>query len=372
MVAVVDKSAQFLDTFWKLARDKNIPDRWLIRRHDLDRLEEAMREQNLEVRLRVLKRMEPFMQCYPPYCYYVARTQQALGQLSAAADTYGRLVELGTGHFRKDDMLAAGLANRAAILEYLQQPSAVETAAEALQYSTEVWEVNLLCARVLQRHGRIEAAEDAILRNLDVDLERKQSRISLLALYYHAKNTKKLSAQLGNVEVVRSVPVPVLLRCAGLLGAAKLPEPVISHLTSSLYGVFDLHFGLDDFVFRATPAWQMQTARITMKSGDQDHRLPRRLISKGYFEGRFPRILELGNPLKPVTDVRSVTLVLKYPETSEIRIHLRRQSVFVLTGTPANRTETKNNPRWLLPGHRFRIAAIQVGNTNLTFVDRPE
>lgn len=40
MTAVVDKSVKFLDTSWKMARDKQIPDRWLVRSDDLDRLEE--------------------------------------------------------------------------------------------------------------------------------------------------------------------------------------------------------------------------------------------------------------------------------------------------------------------------------------------
>ena len=60
--SVTEKSSNFLDTFWKLARRKQIPDRWLVRGDDLDALEAAQHEQNPEVRLRILKRMEPYMQ----------------------------------------------------------------------------------------------------------------------------------------------------------------------------------------------------------------------------------------------------------------------------------------------------------------------
>src|SRR5690606_39106291 len=123
----------------------------------------AMREPRAEVRLRVLKRMEPFMEAFPPYWYYVARTQQELGQLFAALNTYDKVVELGAGHFRKDDMLATSLANRAGIQDFLQQPSAGETAEKALTYSTDVWETNLICSQVLTHHQRYAAAEDAIL-----------------------------------------------------------------------------------------------------------------------------------------------------------------------------------------------------------------
>ncbi|HID24127.1 MAG TPA: hypothetical protein EYP14_17240, partial [Planctomycetaceae bacterium] len=181
--ALVDKSSAFLDTFWKLAKKRSIPDRWLVRGDDLDRLEEAVCESDPAVRLRILKRMERFMECYPPYWYHVARTQQALGQLLAASDTYERLVDLGAGHFRKDDMLASALANRAIIQEYLEEPDAAKTAREALQFSTGVWEANLMCAYVLLRHGLRDEAEDAILRNLDVGLEEDRSLVALLSLY---------------------------------------------------------------------------------------------------------------------------------------------------------------------------------------------
>ena len=137
--AVVNKSSHFLDTFWKMTRKKQIPDRWLVRNTDLDKLEAAMQEPDAQVRLRVLKRMEQFMECYPPYWYYVARTQQALGQLSSAAITYGRMQTLETGHFRKDEMLAAGLANRAMIQNYLGQADAAQTARTAIKHSTDAW-----------------------------------------------------------------------------------------------------------------------------------------------------------------------------------------------------------------------------------------
>ena len=131
LMAFTEKSGQFLDTFWKLARDRKIPDRWLIRNQDLHNLEKAMQEHDPSIRLRVLKRMQDFMVCFPPYWYYVARTQQALGRLACAAEGYERLVKVGQGHFRKDEMLAAGLANRAMILDYLRQPGAVDTALKA-------------------------------------------------------------------------------------------------------------------------------------------------------------------------------------------------------------------------------------------------
>lgn len=325
MGAVVDKSSRFLDTFWKLAQKKNIPDHWLVRGDDLDKLEEAVRDPDPVVRLRVLKRMEHFMECYPPYWYYVARTQQALGQLFAATATYERLADLGVGHFRNDQMLAASLANLAVIQEYLQQPGAAKTAAEALRYSTSVWEVNLMCAGVLAQHGELAAAEDAILRNLDVDLEREQSVVALLSLYYGSDNNEKLLIWLNVPAVVRDAPVPVLLRCAAKLDPKALPEPLVQHIASSLRAYPDLHFGPDDLVIVATPGWKLEQAKLSAQAGP--HRFDRPSLERtrdGEWLVRFRGVLDLGSQIKPEsTQLQAVAMALEYPGLPQILLSLR-------------------------------------------------
>ena len=280
MTALVDKSSQFLDTFWKMAQKNNIPDRWLVRGNDLNQLEEAIRESDLEVRMRVLKRMERFMECYPPYWYHVARTQQALGQLFAAANTYDKLANLAAGHFRKDEMLAAGLANRAAIQEYLRQPAAVRTASEALQFSTDVWQANLMCAQVLERHGMLARAEDAILRNLDVNLEREQSSVALLSLYFHSNNVEKLTARLNTPSFIRDVPVRVLVQCATKFPDAKLPDEARRRITQSLHAYVDRSIGRDHFVILAKPDWHLEEAQIALQLAGQRFEHPQLVWSK--------------------------------------------------------------------------------------------
>jgi len=323
MAGVVDKSSLFLDTFWKLARKRNIPDRWLVRSSDLDELEEAMRERDCVVRLRVLKRMENFMECYPPYWYYVGRTQQALGQLFAAEKTYAKLIEVGGGHFRRDEMLAAGAANQAVIQDYLQQRSAPETAAESLTYSTDVWEVNLVSARVLQRHDRVDEAEDAVLRNLDTDLERRQSLVCLLSLYYHSGNVRSLSERLSDAEVVRTIPADVLLQCAALLGREKLPGVAAYQISASLYGRPDRNFGRDEFVVRASGNWRLHTAEAKLVMGNRVLVQPRLSNSKGNFELRFRGVSENSRSAKlDAGHERPIILVLTYPGAREFRMAL--------------------------------------------------
>jgi hypothetical protein len=320
--AVVQKSSQFLDTFWQMSQKKNIPDRWLVRADDLDVLEQAMQEQDAEVRLRVLKRMESFMEAYPPYWYYLGRTQQELGQLFAAEATYDYLAELGRGHFRKDDMLATGLANKAAIQDYLHQPGAADTALKSLEFSTDVWEANLVCARILQRHQKYAAAEDAILRNLDVDLERAQSQVFLVSLYETSNQREKLLKLLDDQHIIAAIPAPVLLRCAVRLGPETTPPHVLAAVTASLEGQPRVLFGPDDFVLKASPAWMLHIATIEVRYNDEVLVSPEVTAGNNSYQLRYSGRFEWGNPLGTSSPPQAFDVHVSYPDGTVIQLAL--------------------------------------------------
>ncbi len=358
IVAFVDKSSLFLDTFWKLARKRGIPDQWLIRGADLDQLAAAINEPRPDVRLRVLKRMERFMECYPPYWYYVARTQQALGQFPEALESYHHLTSLGDQYFRKDEMLAAAFANQALIEDYLQQPSAVETARRALDYSTECWEVNLMCGVLLLKRGHIAEAEDAILRNLDVNLEAQQSLVALLAVYHVSSDTRKLVDRLSKPAIAKSIPAPLLLECVGVLGTGNIPEATLAQVLGSLKADVDHHFGLDDLRVDAGPLWQLDRAKISLSVGGKSMGEPAVSVDSEKYKVRFARVAELGSPLQPSAMTEPLILTVKYPETETLRIHLQEVSSRTLKTLL---DEGDSTLRWpVLSGREYRIVAVDL------------
>lgn len=366
MTSVVEKSSQFLDVSWKMARHKHIPDRWLVRNDDLDKLEQAQHEADPGVRLRVLKRMEGFMECYPPYLYYVARTQQAMGQLFAASETYEKLVALGEGHFRKDEMLAAGMANRAIIQSFLSQPAAAETARRAMDYSSEAWEANLICASVLKKYGRFDDAEDAILRNLDVNLERHQSRVALLGLYYTSDKTDKLAAALQDPDWVKDIPARQLLLCAAKIGQKDLPLVVSDQLTTSLQGTPRLNIGRDDFVVAVSPTWQIQNAAVALHWGDQTFSNPRVTNGRDSVLLSFDGVAEWGTPLTATHDRTDVSLSIKYPDSPPIKLVLKAN------GDSAKSLDITNLK---LVGRRhplYHVVALEQNDTRLSLLPSHE
>ncbi len=346
---LVEKSLRFLDVSWKMARDKQIPDRWLVRGDDLDKLEEVCKEPNPEIRLRVLKRMEPFMECYPPYWYYVARTEQALGKLPVAANTFHRMAQLGEGHFRKDEMLSAGLANRALILSYLSDPEAPATARKALAYSQEVWEANLICAAVLQRNRDYDDAEDAILRNIDVDLEKNQSHQALVSLYYDSDNREKLAAQLSDLQVVRTLPAVTLARCASKLGAADSPVLLTQVMERSLQAMPRYNLGKDDLVIQATSNWQLDRAtRIRLAWGDGAFINPRMSLQGDAVVATFEGIGELNGR----TDLTELALTMEYQDAPPLTITLALPPAESTTETGTSLFAARRTPVYRVAGYQ--------------------
>lgn len=373
ITAVVDKSSKFLDTFWKLTQSRNIPDRWLVRGNDLNDLTEAVQEADLEKRLRILKRMEPFMECYPPYWYYLARTQQGLGDFAAASATYENLADLGHGHFRRDDMMAAALANLAVIRTFLKQPHSDRSARQALAHSPDVWQANLMAAQVLEQHGEIGDAEDAILRNIDVDLETTRSTIALVGMYYRQHRTDKLAQALANEELLRSLPILSLMQAAAELARTHpVPPETIQRIRTSLRVAVEPKFGDDDLVIACDPVWQSNLAAVAVAFPGHAVTSPpvRHSSIETHASGetviRFRGVVDGGNPLRPsAPQLVGTMLVFEYSSSPA-----QPQPLIVILGVPAQKAvlaDQATAPWWTAASPaevRYGSARLDLINAN--------
>ncbi len=316
---LMSRSSTFLDSFWKLSRKNEIPDRWLLRDQDLDQLSDTLEEKDPERRLRMLARLERFMECYPPYWYYVARTQQQLGRNDDAVKTFERLSEIGRGHFRQDDMLASSMANMALIQESQKNPDAPRTAARAFDYSTRNWEANLVCAWVLGRHEEYRDAEDLILCNMDDQLETDQSTIALVSLYFHSGDKNKLKNVLEDTAIVRRIPIPGLLLCARLLGRDNLPRGAETYLASTLTAVPRSSGRMNAISVAASRGWKLNDAEASISDGSHKFQYAgHRAIEEG-LEVSFTPSLESRSDGEMGQTLR---MTLRYPSTPPIQIVL--------------------------------------------------
>lgn len=369
---LMSRSSTFLDSFWRLSQKNNIPDQWLIRDQDLDQLSRVLRERDGVQRLRMLGRLERFMECYPPYWYYVARTQQQLGQTEDALKTYQRLTEIGRGHFRQDDMLASCMANTALLQELTGNPEAAQTAAKVSDYSIRNWESNLICAWVLGRHQNFDDAEELILCNLDEDQEAGQSRVALVSLFYHSENKSKLATLLNDPGVVREVPIPGLLLCAKLLGNNKMPENAQMYLASTLSASVRRVGRGNAITLAAAPGWKIQDAQPEVVSGASAFHAVGYRPGAGGIHADF--VTEASDEQQP--EGRAIRVTLNYPGTPAIHITLNpptrptNQSLLPQR-VPFLGGQSPNSRLSLAPrgSQRYEIGAIELDGLRISFHD---
>ena len=314
--SVTQKSTLFLDTFWTLARRRGIPDAWLVRGGDLDRLADAVRDPTDITRLRRLVRLEPYLTAYPPYWYHLARTQQAVGEFDAAIATYARLSDLEDGQFRIDGMLAAAETNWALLLDAAGDPAAPTIATRALTRSADVWQANLAAAGILERHGRVAEAEDALLRNVDADLERSLSQTFRLAMLARHDRTGRLSELLADPAVIADVPAPALLRCS-LESGGIAPTPVVQRLARSIAAYPRPGFGSDDLIVTADEGWNLPRAQFRFPTRSVAIARPEIAPVRGGHAVRFASI-DL-----PAVD-EEVNVELSYPDGTRLVVTFQR------------------------------------------------
>jgi hypothetical protein len=376
--SLMTRSSSFLDSFWKLSRKNEIPDRWLLRDQDLDKLGEALAVENPEVRLRSLRRLERFMECYPPYWYYIARAQQQLGETSAAADTFRRLTEIGQGHFRQDDMLASSMANLALIEESTGDGNAAATALRAFDYSTGNWEANLVCAWILSRHGRHSEAEELILCNVDEQLEVEQSTVALVSLYFHSQNRRQLKGMLADAAVLRRIPVPGLLLCARMLGPDELPRTALEHLSTSLSAVPRANGRGNSIAVAAAVAWKLSDASAVISDGSRTFEYAGHRETADGMEASFSPSLSSAPTGPPGETLR---MTLRYPGTPRIELMLAEESA-AADGDRGQRRNSGLLPSFIpgltgpgaaagagfrgAPDRLYRIREIEVAGTRLS------
>lgn len=369
---LMSRSSAFLDSFWRLSQKNSIPDRWLIRDQDLDQLAHVLGEREPAPRLRMLKRMERFMECYPPYWYYVARTQQQMGLADEALETYQRLTDIGSGHFRQDDMLATSMANMALLQELQGNPDAARTAMRVMDYSVRNWESNLICAWVLGRHSRFDDAEELIFCNLDEDQETSQSRVALVSLYYHSDNKTKLAGLLNDPAVVQDVPIPGLLLCAKSLGAEAMPENARNYLASTLSATVRRAARGNTITLAAASAWKIQDARPEVVSGDEQFR------SAGYRPGTKGVNADFVNlpTEEPADESQRIRVTLNYPGTPAIHITMNPESsqtrnrFLPAPGRfPGQSIHSRLTPVFSRNDVRYSIGQIELDGLRLSFQD---
>ena len=159
-----------------------------------------------------------------------------------------------------------------------------------------------------------------------MNLERSQSRVALLGLYYSTDNRAKLAEQLQDPDWVKDIPARQLVMIAAKIGQKDLPLPVVDQLSTSLQATPRLNVGRDDFVVAVSPNWQIQNATVTLHVGERNYGNPRISNTRDSLLLSFNGIAEFGNPLSAARELSDVSLSIKYPDGQPMKLVLKSKT----------------------------------------------
>ena len=268
-------------------------------------------------------------------------------------------------------MMASSLANLAVMQTYLNQPGADKSARQALAHSPDVWQANLMAAQVLEKHGQLKDAEDAILRNIDVDLETTRSTVALVGMYYRQHQSEKLAQALANEDTLAALPILSLMQAAAELARTHpIPPATIQRLRTSIRVAVEPKFGDDDLIIACEPAWQSELAQVAVVfPGPADAARAIRQSSlethpSGETVIRFSGVVDGGNPLRPsAPQLAGTTLLFEFPQGTQPVAPL-----VVVLGDPASKSASATQataPWWTAASP----SGIRYGNIRLDLLN---
>ena len=268
-------------------------------------------------------------------------------------------------------MMASSLANLAVIQTFLDQPGADKSARQALAHSPDVWQANLMAAQVLEKHGELKDAEDAILRNIDVDLETTRSTVALVGMYYRQHQSEKLAQALADEDTLAALPILSLMQAAAELARTHpVPPATIQRLRTSIRVAVEPKFGDDDLIIACDPVWQSELAQVAVvfPGPANTTRAIRHSSLETHPSGetviRFSGVVDGGNPLKPSSpQLAGTTLLFEFPSGPT-----KLAPLVVVLGDPASKPISATQaaaPWWTAASP----SGIRYGNTMLDLLD---
>ena len=255
--AINELNKSFLETYWSILRESDIPDKWRITSTQIDALLESAKEPAPAVRHRVLVRLEKECGFIPSYWYYRADAAHSAFQKGEkgdfAADISFCLERYASfaGFLRKDPL-------RASILMF-HLASAQVSPEDAGKYLAEIVEPfpmdaskRLFAALTCLKYGFYDKAVEHLQANIDLRQFEVASRTLLAEVYKEQQNTDAQRVLLQKLLKDESASNQELLFHLGKASEDEqflkrmLPEVsgITLHVESSLYGQDDLLLSL--------------------------------------------------------------------------------------------------------------------------------
>ena len=261
---------KMLRTSWELIQRYDLPDEWRLTEKQINDYIEILKDDQIDRKLRKLKRIESEFQAYPPYWYYYGKTAQENSKPEMALKFYNKYEEVRKGIFRSDPFFSSACMNRIALLDYDKDKDEILRNLEIItEQSKDDNNLTMFCALSYMRCNEYEKAKKLFQKNIDeefqVSLNKRLFGEALLA-QKSSDNVEKLISEMSENDSVKNQDILYLIGQARQIDLLKKIEKQISSIELSIDSNM---ISKADIIVKIPIKWFFEDLEVSLKYGGQ-------------------------------------------------------------------------------------------------------
>ena len=242
-----DIQKSFLRNSWVLMKKRDIPDSWRLTDSQLNEYVEILKDENVDRRLRKLKRVSKYFDAYPPYWYYFGVSSMEGKNKSNANEAFNKFDQIRKGFFREDNVYTSALMNKILLLDPKNDTEEIiNLLSKMVDQSTKDWRKNLFAALKYAQCGHFKEAKGLIQINIDNEKNVSLNMRVLGELYMLENNNEKLLAIVDTMVEEDRVRGQDVLYFLGKIPEIKMLNKMKNEFTEIDLHVDDSLLGKDD------------------------------------------------------------------------------------------------------------------------------
>lgn len=251
-----DIQKSFLRNSWLLMKKWEIPDSWRLTDSQLNEYVAILKDDNIDRRLRKLKRISKYFEAYPPYWYYLGVSSMEVKNKTKASDAFNKFEQIRRGFFREDNVYTSAIMNKILLLNSKTDKDQIINMLDIMvDQSTKDWRKNLFAALKYAECGHFKEAKELIQVNIDNEKNVSLNMRVLGELHLLEKNNDKFLSIVDTMVEEDRVRAQDVLYFLGKMPEIKLLNKMKDEFIGIYIRIDETTFGKDNIEIFVPIKW---------------------------------------------------------------------------------------------------------------------
>ena len=269
-----DIQKNFLRSSWNVMKKREIPDKWRLTDIQLVEYVNTLKDEDIERRLRKLRRMSEYFNAYPPYWYYFAIAALDAAKKTDATEALLRFDKIHQGFFREDHIYTSALMNRILLLDVdSEKETIVNLLSKMVAQSTKDERKNIFAALKYVECGHFSEAVELLQLNIDNKKNISLNMMILGEIYILEQNEKKLHILVDRMVKEDRVRNQDVLYLVGKMPEIKKLNIMKAQIVGINVSVDKTIYGMDNIEVFVPIKWiidDFEHFKVKLKTGERD------------------------------------------------------------------------------------------------------